>query len=82
MEFPYADSNATPIFYNTAIEEQFWKDEIMLEPCEICKRQRVCFSIFLNDKAPSRVIKRKYEEVRSCKLRNEMIKVAFDNWNA
>lgn len=81
MEFPYSDNDATPVFYNTTIEEILWKEEVMLEPCEVCKRQRVCFSAFLNNKAPSKVIKRKHEAIRNCTFRNEMIKEAFDNWN-
>lgn len=70
--------NDVPIFYNTAIEERFWKAEIMLEPCEVCEGQKLCFSIFLDQKAQTKMTEKRYRAIKNCPYRTEIINEAFE----
>ena len=58
--------------YFSLIAERFWKEEIILEPCEKCMAKRKCFSAFETSNSKKTSCKA-FEEIRHCKVRNRIL---------
>ncbi len=61
------------------IIERFWKEEIILTPCETCKKRKKCFSLVeISTATCEKVIDNVFERVRNCKIRNQILWGHYD----
>lgn len=58
--------------YSFDVAERFWKEEIILTPCEMCIKKKKCFSLFEMSTC-ERAINDAFEKIRNCKIRHEIL---------
>lgn len=58
--------------YFGMIAERFWKEEVILTPCEKCKRKGECFSQF-DELTDEKLVNEVFEKIRHCNIRNRAL---------